>query len=106
MHKSIKDELKQRAEEGVDIRPLEQRFEQILCLNAATRDTELRRFLDELEALPSPLADREPSDLEGILALRPDDATRPTEPRRRSIPGQPRTGHLYRGGMVTTQSRD
>ncbi len=70
--KTVRSEIKQRREEGLDTGPWEIRLKEILQADEVSRQGQLSALLDELEALESPLVAREPSDLEQIKALRPD----------------------------------
>jgi ADP-ribosylglycohydrolase len=70
----IEFELRQRAEEGLDVDAFRQRWETINNRGASSVEREAEQLLNELSALPAPnqLQEREPSELEAIWRARPE----------------------------------
>ncbi len=67
----VGQEIKQREEELCDVKALRDEYKQISESDSPDKRSQLEALLAKVDALESPLEDQEPSDLEGIRALRP-----------------------------------
>lgn len=67
----VGQEIKQREEELCDVKALRDEYKRIAESDSPDKRAQLGALLAKVDALESPLEDQEPSDLEGIRALRP-----------------------------------
>jgi ADP-ribosylglycohydrolase len=69
--RTLAQEIKQREEEGCDVESLRTEYKKISESDSPDKRAKLEELLKRVDALESPYESKEPSDLDGIRALRP-----------------------------------